>query len=445
MSELLKDITDDISRNCVCSTSCGSHVISRDDIVNSVKQMRPGKNDGFDGLSSDYILNAPMSLFEILSVLFTCMLHHTYSPDSFCLSTMVPIPKGSNKAISMSKNYRGIAFVCIFSKIFDNCIISAECLALNSDNLQFAYKSGCSTTQCVSVLCETIDYYVHNESDVYMCSIDASKAFDRVNILLLFRKLRKRNFCPLFLRYLVNSYCNQMMMVRWNGSLSDKFDVTNGVKQGGVLSPLLFSVYMNDLLCQLRDQNIGCHMNSHFVGAVIYADDITLLGPTRNSVMALLDICSNYAHDNDIIFNPSKTTCVHFPCHQSSFPGKELSFMGTAIKFVSEITFLGISIKNNDVTDHNISKTSRKFYHKANQVMNDFKYLYRNIKSQLLSSYCLDAYGSQLWPFYDKSVKLFYVAWRRTIRKLWALPNTTHCKYLHTIHCQLILCLKNVV
>ena len=99
--------------------------------------------------------------------------------------------------------------------------------------------------------------------------INASKAFDRVNILLLFRKLRKRNFCPLFLRYLVNSYCNQMMMVRWNGSLSDKFDVTNGVKQSEVLSPLLFSVYMNDLLCQLRDQNIGCHMNSHFVGAVI--------------------------------------------------------------------------------------------------------------------------------------------------------------------------------
>ena len=81
MSELLKDITDEISGNCVCSTSCGSHVISRDGIVNSVKQMCPGKNDGFDGLSSDYILNAPMSLFEILSVLFTCMLHHSYSSD----------------------------------------------------------------------------------------------------------------------------------------------------------------------------------------------------------------------------------------------------------------------------------------------------------------------------------------------------------------------------
>ena len=128
-----------------------------------------------------------------------------------------------------------------------------------------------------------------------MCSIDASKAFDRVNILLLFRKLKTSNFCPLFLRYLINSYCNQMMMVRWNRSLSSKFDDNNGVKTGwGIFTFIVFCLLERSIM-QLRNQNIGCHMNSHFVGAVIYADDITLLGPTRNSVMALLDICSNYA------------------------------------------------------------------------------------------------------------------------------------------------------
>ena len=101
---------------------CGSHVTSMDGIVNSVKRMRPGKNDCFDVLSSDYILNAPMLLFEILSVLFICMLHHSYSPDSFCLSTMLPIPKGSNKDLSMSKNYISIALGSIFSKIFDTAL-----------------------------------------------------------------------------------------------------------------------------------------------------------------------------------------------------------------------------------------------------------------------------------------------------------------------------------
>ena len=91
-------------------------------------------------------------------------------------------------------------------------------------------------------------------------------------------------------------------MVRWNGSLFSKVEVTNGVSRDGVWSPLLLSVYLNDLLCELRDQNICCHMNSHFVGAVIHADDITLFGLTCNSLMALLEVCSSNALDHDIIY-----------------------------------------------------------------------------------------------------------------------------------------------
>ena len=51
-----------------------------------------------------------------------------------------------------------------------------------------------------------------------------------------------------------------------------------------------------------------------------------------------------------------------------------------------------------------------------------------------MCTYCLDAYGSQLWPFYDKSVNLYYVAWRKTVRKLWSIPYTTHSRFLHTIN-----------
>ena len=72
--------------------------------------------------------------------------------------------------------YRGIALSSLFSKIFDHCIISCEDAALKLDDLQFAYKSGMSTIQCASVITETINYYLHNKSDIYiyMCTIDAS-------------------------------------------------------------------------------------------------------------------------------------------------------------------------------------------------------------------------------------------------------------------------------
>ena len=86
--------------------------------------------------------------------------------------------------------------------------------------------SGMSTIQCASIITETINYYLHNKSDIYIyicvcvCTIDASTAFDRVNLFVLFTLLRKRNLCPLYLRFWMYSYCNKRMRVRWNSSNS---------------------------------------------------------------------------------------------------------------------------------------------------------------------------------------------------------------------------------
>ena len=79
--------------------------------------------------------------------------------------------------------------------------------------LQFAYKSRISTIHCVNSVYETINHYVSNSSAVYVCKLDASKAFDRVNLLALFEKLHKRSMCPLFLRFLMHSYFNQKMRI----------------------------------------------------------------------------------------------------------------------------------------------------------------------------------------------------------------------------------------
>ena len=68
--------------------------------------------------------------------------------------------------------------------------------------------------------------------------LDASKAFDRVNHLSLFNKLNLRNMCPTILKFLMCTYQRQSVMVNWNGECSSTFSVGNGVKQGGVLSPV---------------------------------------------------------------------------------------------------------------------------------------------------------------------------------------------------------------
>ena len=117
------------------------------------------------------------------------MIKHSFAPCKFGISTIVPIHKGSNLKASDSKNYRAVALSSLFSKILDKCILSMQSDSLQSDPLQFAYKENASTVQCVSVIYEAINYYIHNDSCIYMCMLDASKAFDRVNHRSLFTNL----------------------------------------------------------------------------------------------------------------------------------------------------------------------------------------------------------------------------------------------------------------
>ena len=83
----------------------------------------------------------------------------------------------------------------------------------------------------------------------------------------------------------------QSIMVNWNGEYSSTFSVGNGVKQGGVLSPVLFTVYLDDLIDQLKKKGLGCHFNGHFVGSFIYAYDISLLAPSCDALNNMFNVC----------------------------------------------------------------------------------------------------------------------------------------------------------
>ena len=87
------------------------------------------------------------------------------------------------------------------------------------------------------------------------------------------------------------------------------FTVRNGVKQGGVLSLLLFAICTDSRLKRLEESGVGCHMGGHFTGALAYADDITLLSPSMSGVRVLSKVCEEYATDLDVIFNGKKVSC----------------------------------------------------------------------------------------------------------------------------------------
>ena len=159
----------------------------------------------------------------------------------------------------------------------------------------------------------TVEYYRENDSDWYMSLLDASKAFDRVEYVKLFSDLRERKLCPIVLRLLMNMYANQCLQVRWNSLVSDRFSIGNGVKQGGgVCHQYFFSIYMDKLIKQMRNSNIGCKIVNQYVGVFCFADDISLLCPSITRLKQMLILCETYTEEYNIRFNSSKSQLIHF-------------------------------------------------------------------------------------------------------------------------------------
>ena len=104
---------------------------------------------------------------------------------------------------------------------------------------------------CTHVFKKTVNYYRQNGSHVFTCFIDFNKAFDNVDYWLLFCKLLNNDSsyaCLLSTRLLSYWYSHQQMVVRWQNHTSEFFNITKGVRQGGMLSPFLFRFYLRSLI-----------------------------------------------------------------------------------------------------------------------------------------------------------------------------------------------------
>ena len=133
---------------------------------------------------------------------------------------------------------------------------------------------------CFFTLKSIIDNYLASSSSIYVCYVDASIAFNRLNYWILFDKLLKRSMPTMYLRFLMNWYCSQQYAVRWGNHISKYFHVSNRVRQGGVLSPVLFNRYRDDLSCLLNQAKAGCVLNEINFNHILYADDTVSLSPS---------------------------------------------------------------------------------------------------------------------------------------------------------------------
>ena len=341
--------------------------ITADKVKQACSKMKPSKSDVSGGYTSDALLHAPDSLFDILAGVFQSFLIHGTVTKTLLACAFLPLLKGSLKNPEICDNYRAIAGSSQILKLFDNTILLIWGECFETDTLQFGFKSGTSTSECSYLVNEVSGWFLRAGTPIIVCTLDASKAFDKCQFSTLFQKFLDRKLPALVVRALIFIYEKQYACVRWGNVHSSSFSITNGTRQGSVLSPAAFGLYFDDLLTALRQLGFGCHIAGKFYGAALFADDLILMSPTRSGMQEMLRKCEKYGEEHNIVFstdpNPtkSKSKCLYMNGKKNNvtYPTPVMLY-GKPLPFVPDAVHLGNFLCEDVKTEHD---ANLNFFH----------------------------------------------------------------------------------
>ena len=199
------------------------------------------------------------------------------------------------------------------------------------------------------------------------CSfLDASKAFDRVVHAGLFLKMLVKGTPLIFLQLIMYWYDSLCCRVRWDDQYSTWFHLHAGVRQGGVLSPVFYSIYVDDLIDILMKLNVGCHIRNTFIAALLYADDMSLISPSLRGLQRMLNACEDFCKKWDICLNPKKSRNMYFGKRQGNLCKLELN--GQQIQWTERWNYLGVDLLSGIKFNCCILEKIKKFYRASNHI-----------------------------------------------------------------------------
>jgi hypothetical protein len=294
-------------------------------IESIIKNMSNGKMAGHCGVSADMIkcltfktktqnqveheqtlVTPPNTIVKTIKLILDVIFKFNVFPKDFNLSIMIPLIKDPSKSRSDLNNIRPISISGYLSNIYERLILSMVDQRHKQPEKQFGFNKNCSCSHAVFVLMETLKYIKKKQKLGIITAIDASKAFDKVNRILLWLTLCGKVGRKITIS-LIRYYSISKAYVLLNGEKSEIFITTIGVKQGGPLSPRLFALYIEHVVKVLDDSGYGINIGQMVINILLYADDIILFANNKVEMQKMINIVESFGNGLEIKFNPKKT------------------------------------------------------------------------------------------------------------------------------------------
>ncbi len=208
-----------------------------------------------------------------------------------------------------------------------------------------------------------------------------------MNFYILLTKLMKRKLPKSLISLLHMWFCCSVFVVKWQGMLSNTFEIHCGVRQGGVLSPFFFAIYVDDLLDMLHSSRPGCHVNGICVNSFMFADDLIILSASLFDMQKLLNLCSCELEDISLRINLKKCACVRIG-KRFNMHCEQLYVAQGLIAFVDQIRYLGVYIKTGHTLKFYTDPSKGKFYWCMNELLHEVGSR-ETVAIDLCNSYCV--------------------------------------------------------
>ena len=321
--------------------------ITNEEVIFALKNTKNGKAPGTDEMPVELLKLLKENNIPILTDLFNTIHKTGVIPREWLISTFVAIPKINNA--KKCKDHRTISLMSHTLKLFLKVIHNRIYRKLDSDisDSQFGFRNGVGTREALFAVNVLTQRCLDVNKDVYACLVDYEKAFDRVRHDQLMKILREKQLDAQDIIIIQNLYYHQTANIRVENVQTEDIEIRRGVRQGCILSPLLFNLYSEAIMREaLYEEQAGVLVNGMPVSNIRYADDTVLLAENANDLQRIVQKVHDVSIRYGLNMNLGKTKFIVFT--KNPDPNVQLIVNNQSIDRVYQYKYLGTLINSNN-------------------------------------------------------------------------------------------------